>query len=130
MKTLENLHPRLDEKGVLGLRGIMLSLKKMRMSTSVNSNPNGSTHQPEHFNRPQPLSPPPMCVLRETGFVPPPVFPTSSYKPIPSQSLIIFSPGPHQGATAEQNHEDDEGLKPIVLHNEEAGFPQDPPRLA
>ena len=43
---------------------------------------------------------------------------------------MALSPGPHQGATAQQNHEDDEGLKPIVLHNEKAGFPQDPPRLA
>lgn len=87
--------------------------------------PKDQNTSPKH-NRPLSLGPQPICVLREIGFGPHPVFPTSSYKPFPS----IFSPGPHQGATAEQNHEDDEGLKPIVLHNEEAGFPQDPPRLA
>lgn len=56
---------------------------------------------------------------------------TVSLYPSPT-SRWSFSPPPdsHQGTTAEQNHEDDEGLKPIVLHNEEAGFPQDPPRLA
>lgn len=42
--------------------------------------------------------------------------------PFPYQPQPL-SPDSHQGATAEENHEDDEGLKPIVLHNEEAGFP-------
>lgn len=66
-------------------------------------------------------------VLRETGLGPMQSF---LLYPFPGQSPTVLSPGPHQGATAEQNHEDDEGLKPIVLHNEEAGFPQDPPGLA
>lgn len=48
---------------------------------------------------------------------------------LPRQPQLLF-PDSHQGSTAEENHENDEGLKPIVLHNEEAGFPQDPPRLA
>lgn len=85
---------------------------------------------PKPFDRPLSLSPQPIRVLPETGLGPHAVFPTCSSKPFPSQPLIRFSPGSHQGATAEQNHEDDEGLKPVVLHNEEAGFPQDPPRLA
>lgn len=50
----------------------------------------------------------------------------SPSQPIPPRPL----PGTHQGTTAEQNHENDEGLKPVVLHNEETGLPQDPPRLA
>lgn len=107
----------------------MLSLK-IRVWISVGSNPKGSKHQPKHFNRPLFSGPQPTSALGEIGLGPQAVCPTSSYKPFPSQSLIIFSPGPHQGATAEQNHEDDEGLKPIVLYNEEARFPQDPPRLA
>lgn len=53
-----------------------------------------------------------------------------SADPFPAQPLRVLCPGPHQGAAAEQNHEDDEGLKPIVLHDEEAGLPQDPPGLA
>lgn len=36
---------------------------------------------------------------------------------------------PYQGATTEENHEDDEGLKPVVLHNQVAGFSQPPPFL-
>lgn len=51
MKTLENLYSHPDEKGVVGLRGIVLSLKKIRMSTSVNSNPKGSTHQPKALQK-------------------------------------------------------------------------------
>lgn len=35
----------------------------------------------------------------------------------------------HQSATAEQDHEDDEGLKPAVLHDLVAGLPQPPPGL-
>lgn len=49
---------------------------------------------------------------------------------LPQTAPLRLLPWTHQGATAEQNHEDDEGLKPVVLHDEEAGFPQDPPRLA
>lgn len=37
---------------------------------------------------------------------------------------------PYQGATAEEDHEDNQGLKPVVLHNQVAGFPQEPPALA
>ena len=36
----------------------------------------------------------------------------------------------HQGSTAEQDHEDDEGLEPVVLHDQVAGLPQEPPGLA
>lgn len=36
---------------------------------------------------------------------------------------------PYQGSTAEQDHEDDEGLKPVVLDDEIAGLPQEPPVL-
>lgn len=42
-------------------------------------------------------------------------------------------PGPqgsaYQGSTAEQDHEDDEGLKPVVLNDLEAGPAQGPPHL-
>lgn len=48
----------------------------------------------------------------------------------PSPISPSHSPESHQRTTAEQDHEDDEGLKPIVLYNEEAGFPKDPPGLA
>lgn len=75
--------------------------------------------------------------LKESGFIFHLVFPIRKNpyikvycKPFSSQPLIIFSPEPHQGTAAEQNHEDDEGLKPIVFYDEEAGFPQNPPRLA
>lgn len=37
---------------------------------------------------------------------------------------------PHQGTAAEQDHEDNQGLKPVVLHDKVAGFPQEPPALA
>jgi len=37
---------------------------------------------------------------------------------------------PHQSPGAEQDHEDDEGLEPAVLHDLEAGLPQPPPGLA
>lgn len=40
------------------------------------------------------------------------------------------SHNPHQGAAAEQDHEDNQGLKPVVLHDQVAGFPQEPPVLA
>ncbi len=33
----------------------------------------------------------------------------------------------YQGSTAEQNHEDDEGFKPVVFNNQVAGLPQEPP---
>lgn len=36
---------------------------------------------------------------------------------------------PHQSPTAEQDHEDDERLKPAVLHNLVAGLPEPPPGL-
>lgn len=36
---------------------------------------------------------------------------------------------PYQSTTAKEDHEDDQGLKPIVLHNQVAGFPQEPPAL-
>lgn len=36
----------------------------------------------------------------------------------------------HQGAAAEQDHEDDERLKPVVLHDQVAGLPQEPPVFA
>lgn len=37
--------------------------------------------------------------------------------------------GTYQRPAAEEDHEDDEGLKPVVLHDEEAGFPDVPPDL-
>lgn len=37
--------------------------------------------------------------------------------------------GTYQCPTAEEDHEDDEGLEPVVLHNSEAGFPDVPPYL-
>lgn len=37
--------------------------------------------------------------------------------------------GTYQRPTAEENHEDDEGLEPVVLHDAEAGFPDVPPYL-
>ena len=36
----------------------------------------------------------------------------------------------HQSAAAHQDHEDDEGLKVVVLHNEEACLPEVPPSLS
>lgn len=35
----------------------------------------------------------------------------------------------YQRSTAEQDHEYDEGLKPVVLHYDKAGFPECPPVL-
>lgn len=35
----------------------------------------------------------------------------------------------YQSSAAEQDHEDDEGFKPVVLHYDEAGFPEVPPPL-
>lgn len=35
----------------------------------------------------------------------------------------------HQCPAAEQNHENDEGLKPVVLHYDEARFSERPPAL-
>lgn len=37
---------------------------------------------------------------------------------------------PYQGAAAEEDHEDNQGFKPVVLHDQVAGFPQEPPALA
>lgn len=39
------------------------------------------------------------------------------------------SPVTHQCSTAEQYHEDDEGLKPVVLHYPVAGLSKCPPHL-
>lgn len=36
----------------------------------------------------------------------------------------------HQSSTAEENHKDDEGFKPVMLHNSEASSTQVPPFLA
>lgn len=36
----------------------------------------------------------------------------------------------YQSPAAEQDHENDEGLKPAVLHNLVAGLPQSPPGLS
>jgi hypothetical protein len=88
----------------------------LRIRKNLGSNHKVQNTSPKHFNRPLSLTPQLIGAFRDTGLFP--------------IGLITFSPEPHQGATAEQNHEDDEGLKPIVLHDEEAGFPQDPPRLA
>ena len=38
--------------------------------------------------------------------------------------------GSYQSSTTEQDHEDDEGLEPVVLHDQVAGLPQEPPVLA
>lgn len=73
------------------MRVIMPDLK-IRVWISVDSNPKGSKHQPKHFNRPLFLGPQPSSALREIGLGPQAVFPTSSYKPFPSQSLITVSP--------------------------------------
>lgn len=35
----------------------------------------------------------------------------------------------YQCSTAEQDHEDDEGLEPVVFNDEVAGLPQEPPVL-
>lgn len=34
----------------------------------------------------------------------------------------------HQGSAAEEDHKNDEGLKPVVLYNDEAGLAEVPPR--
>lgn len=39
----------------------------------------------------------------------------------------LFLRLPHQGAAAEEDHEDDEGLKPVVFHDQVAGLSQEPP---
>lgn len=36
---------------------------------------------------------------------------------------------PYQSTATEEDHEDDEGLKPVVLHNQVAGLSQVPPPL-
>lgn len=49
------------------------------------------------------------------------------------QVITFFSNGtqqPYQSPAAEQDHEDDKGLKPAVFHNLVAGLPQPPPDLA
>lgn len=35
----------------------------------------------------------------------------------------------YQSPTAEEDHENDERFKPVVLHDDEAGFPECPPAL-
>lgn len=96
----------------------------------MDSNPKGSKQQPKALWLTVGLGATAIWALRETGLGPHLVFPTGS-KPSPAQpSPPCPLPWTHQGTTAEQNHENDEGLKPIVLHDEEAGLPQDPPRLA
>lgn len=37
------------------------------------------------------------------------------------------NPGTYQGSAAEEDHKDDEGLKPVVFNDLEAGFPKVPP---
>lgn len=34
---------------------------------------------------------------------------------------------PYQSTTTQQDHENDKGLEPVVLDDDEAGFPQSPP---
>ena len=36
---------------------------------------------------------------------------------------------PYQRPTAEKDHEDDEGLKPVVFNDQVAGFSKEPPAL-
>lgn len=36
----------------------------------------------------------------------------------------------HQSSTAEQDHKNDEGFKPVVLHDDKAGLAKGPPSLA
>lgn len=43
--------------------------------------------------------------------------------------LLTGACATYQGSTAEQDHEDDEGLEPAVFHDLVAGFPQPPPGL-
>lgn len=43
--------------------------------------------------------------------------------------LLQSGKSSYQSATAEKDHEDDERLKPAVLHNLVAGLPQPPPGL-
>lgn len=38
-------------------------------------------------------------------------------------------PCTHQSTAAQEDHEDDEGLKPVMFHDEETSLPQGPPRL-
>lgn len=35
----------------------------------------------------------------------------------------VTSCNPYQGTTTEEDHEDDQGLKPVVFHNHVARFP-------
>lgn len=36
----------------------------------------------------------------------------------------------YQGSTAEQDHKDDKGFKPVVFYYQVAGLPQEPPVLS
>ena len=42
-------------------------------------------------------------------------------------SILCVHVCAYQGSTAEQDHEDDEGFKPVVFYNQVAGLPQEPP---
>lgn len=62
----------------------------------------------------------------------------SSWRCLPPVPALLSScsppclapyPRPYQRSTAEQDHEDDEGLEPAVLHNAVAGLSQSPPDL-
>lgn len=43
--------------------------------------------------------------------------------------MFVCDRPPYQGTATEEDHEDDEGFKPVVLHNQVAGFSQVPPFL-
>lgn len=43
--------------------------------------------------------------------------------------MLVPQGGTYQGSTAEQDHEDNEGLEPVVLDDLEAGPAEGPPRL-
>lgn len=50
------------------------------------------------------------------------------YTPTVTKFLHTKTPT-YQRSTAEQDHEYDEGFKPVVLHYDKAGFPECPPAL-
>lgn len=49
------------------------------------------------------------------------------YIQVATQIFVCVHVCSHQGSTAEQDHEDDEGFKPVVFNNQVAGLPQEPP---
>lgn len=84
---------------------------------------------PKHLGRPLSSGPRPPVLSEKLALGPLwslPLVPAKPSQPIPPRPL----PWTHQGTAAKQNHENDEGLKPVVLDDEEAGLPQDPPGLA